>query len=383
MPPADPPPPPSGPPLVLTVFATFAVGGPQVRFAAVANRLGPALRHAVVAMDGDLACRARLDPALDVSFPDFAPRKGDLPGTLRLIRHTLRALRPRTLLTHNWGSIEWALAQAPPLPAPFAPRPRHVHVEDGFGPEERDRQMRRRVWLRRLALRRATVVMPSRTLMGLADAVWRLDPARLRHVPNGIDLGRFAPAAPSWTPPPWTPPPGLPAGRPVVGTVAALRPEKNLPRLLDALALLPDAGLLIVGDGPERPALEALARRPGLAGRVVFAGHMADPAAAYRHMDVFALSSDTEQMPLSVLEAMAAGLPVAATDVGDVAALVAAPNRPFVVPRDAAALAAALGRLLADAPTRHAAGAANRARAERDYDQETMFAAWGGLLGAG
>ena len=102
-------------------------------------------------------------------------------------------------------------------------------------------------------------------------------------------------------------------------------------------AALP-ARLVIVGDGPERAALERLSRRARAGRAGGFAGHLADPAPLYAGFDIFALSSDTEQMPLSVLEAMASGLPVAATDVGDVAAMLAAENQAFVTPLDDAAL---------------------------------------------
>jgi glycosyltransferase involved in cell wall biosynthesis len=169
---------------------------------------------------------------------------------------------------------------------------------------------------------------------------------------------------------------------PVIGTVAALRGEKNLARLLEAFALLRQpARLVIVGDGPQRAALEARALELGIADRTNFTGHLAAPQDAYRDFDLFALSSDTEQMPLTVLEAMASELAVAATNVGDVAAMLAAENRPFVVARDAAALAEAMAALLADPARRQAIGSANRARAERDYDQETMFQAYAALFG--
>jgi glycosyltransferase involved in cell wall biosynthesis len=350
------------------------MGGAQARFCAVANHHGRALSHAIVALDGNVGCRERLDPGLDLRVLDLPVAKGGPLATLRRLRGVLDAVRPDVLLTHNWGAIEWALANAPPF---AGQRARHVHVEDGFGPEERDRQIKRRVWGRRLLLRRATVVLPSLVLLRLAENVWRLDAKRLRYVPNGVDLSRYAPAACAG-PAPWT----LDGDGPLVGTVTGLRPEKNLGRLLRAVERVPALRLAIIGDGPERAALGALAGTLGIAGRVAFAGHLPDPASAYRHMDLFALSSDTEQMPLSVLEAMAAGLPVAATSVGDIAAMVAAENAPFVVPRDDAALATALARLAADAALRHAVGAANRAKATRDYDAATMFAAWGGLLGA-
>jgi glycosyltransferase involved in cell wall biosynthesis len=114
---------------------------------------------------------------------------------------------------------------------------------------------------------------------------------------------------------------------------------------------------------------------------VLFTGAVEDPAPLYAEFDIFALSSDTEQMPLSVLEAMAAGLPVAATDVGDVRAMLAPANAAHVVPGDPAALAAALQRLAEDPAQRSWLGAANRAMAERDFDEALMFRAHAALLG--
>ncbi len=349
-------------PLALHVFSTFAVGGPQVRFAALAAYLGDAWRHMIVAMDGNLACRERLPPGLDVSFPDISPSKGATFANARAFRRHLRDWRPDVLVTSNWGSIEWAIANLPPLV-------RHIHIEDGFGPEERERQLPRRVWMRRIFLHRVLVMVPSLTLHRLATRTWRLP--RVRYVPNGIDLARFSAA------------PGATKDMPVIGTVAALRAEKNLARLLRAFRLIAaatPARLVIVGAGPERAKLEAISGTLGLAERVRFAGHTDRTEEFYRDFDVFALSSDTEQMPLSVLEAMASGLPVVATDVGDVREMLAAENAAFVVPRDDAALADALLRLLAAPEQARAIGAANRAKAEREYDQARMFATYAALL---
>jgi len=345
-------------PTALHVFSTFAVGGPQTRFAAIANSLGTEWRHMIVAMDGDIACREKLAPGLDVSFPTIGVRKGDTLGNVRAIRGALRAWRPDVLVTSNFGTIEWAMANVVPLV-------RHVHMEDGFGPDERERQLPRRVWLRRMFLRRALVIVPSAVLLRIATDVWRLPAARLRHVPNGIDLSRFATADRDWRDPP------------VIGTVAALRAEKNIARLIRAFALLRAkraARLVIAGDGPEMAALRSLAATAGCGGDVSFIGHEARPERAYPAFDVFALSSDTEQMPLSVLEAMASGLAVAATDVGDVRAMLAEENAGCVVPREDAALAAALERLLEDPAAARRIGAANRARAEAVYDDRRMFA---------
>ena len=348
-------------PLVAHVFPTFAVGGAQVRFAAVANHFGPAFRHIVVSLDGILACRERLDPGLDVTFPAIPAGKNAMLSNAWRYRRLLRDWRPDVLVTCNWGAIEFALANIVPVT-------RHLHVVDGFGPEERDTQILRRVLMRRIALGRTPVVLPSRNLVRIATEAWKLPPRVIRYIPNGIDLDRFATD-------------GAQRGsvEPVIGTVAALRAEKNIPRLLRAFAMLPAGRLVIVGDGPERPALEALAASLGVAGRVRFAGHHQDTPAFYATFDVFALSSDTEQMPLSVIEAMASGLPVVSTDVGDVRLMVADSNGPFVTGLDATALAGALGKLIADPALRRRIGSANRAKAERDFDQAAMFAAHGAL----
>ena len=383
--------PPPGPPLIAHVFPSFAVGGAQVRFAALANHFGSAFRHVVVSLDGNLACRERLRSDLDVVFPAVtAPKNAMLANACRF-RRMLREWRPDVLVTGNWGAIEFALANILPVA-------RHIHVEDGFGPEERSAQIPRRVTTRRLVLGRSIVVLPSRNLVRIATDVWKLNPRHVRYVPNGVDLSRFAQAAvlPDDDAPAIGATGGLPPDidaidirssginpldvrPPVIGTVAALREEKNLVRLLRAFArvvAIRPARLVIVGDGAERAKLETLAVTLGVAGSVTFTGHRDDTPALYAGFDVFALSSDTEQMPLSVIEAMASGLAVAATDVGDVRTMVARENVPFVGPLDDQALAASIAALLADAPRRAAIGRANRAKAGRDFDQAAMFAAW-------
>jgi len=380
-------------PLVAHIFPTFAVGGAQVRFAAIANHFGPAFRHIVVALDGNLECRERLSLDLDAAFPTVAAAKHAMLSNAWHFRKMLRDWRPDVLVTCNWGAIEFALANILPVT-------RHMHVVDGFGPEERTTQIPRRVLIRRIALSRTPVVLPSRNLVRIATEVWKLPPKVIRYVPNGVDLARFA-----------TDGSGRGSPEPVIGTVAALREEKNVARLLRAFATLPSGRpvpaqvlspipaqiaaqvprqipaqvrslaprLVIVGDGPQRPALEALAASLGVSERVSFVGHHRDTAAFYAQFDVFALSSDTEQMPLSVIEAMASGLPVVSTDVGDVRLMVAGENLSHVTRLDDAALAAALAALIADPEARRRAGLANLAKARRDFDQAAMFATYAEL----
>jgi glycosyltransferase involved in cell wall biosynthesis len=356
------------PMVLLHVFSTFRVGGPQMRFAALANHFGSKYRHIIVAMDNAFDARSRLDPGLDVQLLPVAVRKGEILANRNLFRRLLRELKPDLLVTYNWGSIEWGMANWPALL-------RHVHIEDGFGPEESSGQLLRRVLTRRLVLARATTVMPSRTLERIARDIWKLSPKRLFYIPNGIDCDRFV--APDIVPYP------LAGEGPVIGTVAALRKEKNLPLLLEAFALLRrerPCRLVIAGDGPVREQLDADVARLKLAGDVTFTGAIAETECVYAALDIFALSSGTEQMPLSVIEAMAAGLPVAATDVGDVRVMLAEGNGPFLTAKDPQALAGSLQALLADPALRKSVGKANQRVAREKFAFQTMARAYDALF---
>jgi glycosyltransferase involved in cell wall biosynthesis len=137
---------------------------------------------------------------------------------------------------------------------------------------------------------------------------------------------------------------------------------------------LPDEWQLVVaGDGPEREAILAQAQALGIEHRVHLPG-FAEPAKIAALFDLFVLSSLSEQFPIAVVEAMAAGLPVAAPAVGDVSAIVAPENLPFVVaPGDEAALGQAMARLAGDAGLRAAVGRANRAKALAEFDEGRMI----------
>jgi glycosyltransferase involved in cell wall biosynthesis len=185
-------------------------------------------------------------------------------------------------------------------------------------------------------------------------------------VPNGVTLPERAPERPAGAPAPAGPFTILYAGR--------LRTRKAVAVLLEAFARLrervPEARLVLVGDGEQRPALEAQAGRLGIADAVSFEGgrpHGAMPE-YYRAADVFCLPSLYEGFPLAILEAMAAGLPVVATAVAGVPEAVADGTTGRVVPaEDAPALADVLAELAADRGRARAMGEAGRERAEREF----------------
>jgi glycosyltransferase involved in cell wall biosynthesis len=153
--------------------------------------------------------------------------------------------------------------------------------------------------------------------------------------------------------------------------VGRLKAPKDFVTLIRALAELPgrEYEALIVGDGPDRGAVEAEIRRLGIEDRVQLAGERDDVPELLASSDVFVLSSRSEGLPVSALEAMAAELPVVASDVGGLAELVVDGETGILVPAgDEAALAEALGRLVQDRELRQSLGAAGRARAESSFD---------------
>jgi glycosyltransferase involved in cell wall biosynthesis len=161
---------------------------------------------------------------------------------------------------------------------------------------------------------------------------------------------------------------GIPAGVPVVASVAVFRPQKALDVLVDAFALLveaiPDAHLLLVGGGKCKPAVEEQVERLGLTEQVHMPGRREDVASVWAAADLAAMSSDFEGTPLAAIEALEHGVPLVATDVGGLPDIIGdGKGGVLVPPRDPAALAHALEDLLRDSGKRARLAQAGRARA--------------------
>jgi glycosyltransferase involved in cell wall biosynthesis len=171
---------------------------------------------------------------------------------------------------------------------------------------------------------------------------------------------------------PRQPSPGSEGGT-TIGAVGRLERQKGHDVLLRALAELPGTRLVLVGEGGERAGLERLAAELGVAERVRFEGWAEQPRLLLQGFDVLALPSRFEGFPLAVVEAMLAGLPVVASDVGGVReAVLPGETGLLVPPDDAGALAAALRELLADRPRRLALGARGRSLALERYTAAAM-----------
>jgi glycosyltransferase involved in cell wall biosynthesis len=352
--------------VLLHAFSTFKLGGPQARFVQLANAMGADYHHVIVAMDNCFDAGERLDPGVLWEPLRLDVVKGGALANRGAFRAVLQRLEPDLLLSYNWGAIEWAAANLPRV----VPQ---VHVEDGFGPEEASRQLPRRVWMRRVLLgwNGVSVVVASRNLERMATGVWKLPARRVRFLPNGVSI-----------PAQERPANQLPSaldGVLRIGTVAGLRPEKNIGRLIRAFAEVRarhPARLVVVGGGPQQPELETLAQRLGVADAVEFTGYLKDPQSRLRELDLFALSSDTEQLPLALLEAMAVGMPVVATQVGDVGEVLADVSPQSLCAADDATFAQALQRVLASRDLWPAWSQAGRRKVQSSYALPRMVADW-------
>jgi glycosyltransferase involved in cell wall biosynthesis len=219
----------------------------------------------------------------------------------------------------------------------------------------------RQASLQRLAHRWATHVTAVSGAVADSVAAMGVPRERITVIPNGVDAERFAVA-----------PPPRANGAAVVGSVGCLAPRKDYATLLDALALLRGRGrdfrVELVGDGPERAALEAHAASLGLSDRVRFLGERPDVDRLLPTMDVFVLSSREEGIPNALLEAMAAGRPSVATAVGGTPEVMRDGETGWIVPpRSPERLAAALEQALDDP-----AEAARRGDNARRYAREVL-----------
>ena len=359
---------------ILHLHSSFEPGGKELRSAKLINAFGAQFAHTIVSAQPEaLGAASAINPAIPVSFPSDFPALAGRPTPGRLQRIAKAMLGHDLVLTYNWGAMDAVMAHT--VFAKAFGLPPLVHHEDGFNQDEALTLKPIRNWYRRIALGRAqALVVPSEQLEDIAISVWQQPPAKVHRIINGIPTLAYGKKAR---------PDALPRvikhpGEMWLGTLAGLRPVKNLPRLVRAFAALPEHWhLVILGEGPERETIRAEAIQLGIGHRVHLPGFAADPAKVLGLFDLFALSSDSEQFPISVVEAMAAGLAVVAPRVGDVEMMVAAENRPYLAePGDEAGLAEALGMLAANPRERRLIGAANRQIAREEFDEARMVSAY-------
>lgn len=308
-----------------------------------------------------------LDPAIDVTLVGTAPEVVERVGAARdgitvetlpkvrnkadlraIVRHLrlVRRLRPDVLhanLDHQWGGqygiLAGLLSRTPVVAMVHAVWPHPDRLQ--------------RALIHALAKRVDTYVAVSAFVARSTELLLGLAAGEVRVIYNGV-------------------PPAPPLAsrresvRPVVGAVGRLSFEKGIDTLVRAVEAVPDCDVVIVGDGPDRPELEALSASLGVADRVTFAGWVDPPWTSHWTFDLLAMPSHYEGFPLVLLEAMQAGIPVVASAVGGIPEMIVDGHDGVLVPpQDPHALAAALKNLLDDTEGRQAMATRARSVAER------------------
>lgn len=286
-------------------------------------------------------------------------------GHARLLRYLVK-VRPQIIHTHlefshTLGGIYGRLVGARPIGT--------VHTF-ALGAASLERKRMGLMWL---SLRRAhvKVIAPSHAAMEHIGSIGRVAPERLLVMHNGVDLHRFRPDLPAREH--VREQLGIPPNARVLVVVAVLRKGKGVSDLISAMPeiteLVPDVVALIVGDGEERAALARQAETSGMSHRVVFTGSRDDVPALMAAADVLVLPTHKDVLPTVVAEAMGAGLPVIASDVGGLREMVEDTITGILYPAgDTAALVKASVELLDDVVRAEALGAAGRARAGEHFD---------------
>jgi sugar transferase (PEP-CTERM/EpsH1 system associated) len=368
-------------PLIAHVLHRFDTGGLENGVVNLVNRL-PAdrFRHAIVALTEVTAFSRRIERD-DVELVSLRKPPGQGIWVFPRMLDVLRRLRPAVVHTRNLAALEMS------VPAAWAGVPVRVHGEHGW--DEADPAGANRKFRLIRSVYRPFVhhyVALSRQLERYVVDRVGVAAERVDRIYNGVDLHRFQPASGARAPIEGSP--FAAADLWVVGTVGRLQAVKNQTLLAQAFAralqLAPHARerlrLAIVGDGPERPAVEAAVRAGGIGDVTWFAGARSDVPAVLRGLDAFALPSIAEGISNTILEAMASGLPIVATDVGGNAELLADRRTGRLVPsEDVDAMAAAQLDDFAQPEAARARGRAARADAEARFGLDRMDDAYGDL----
>jgi len=352
---------------VVLFIPHLGVGGAELQLCLLAPRLRSAGWEPLVATIEDLHGIA---PRLTASGVEvvFLPRVGrsgwdTVAGLARVARRRDARVIHAWLWASNWRA---ALARV------LAPHVRVVasirSMEDDLGPWHL-------IAYRAMAPLYDAIIVNSRAVLERSSGRTGIPPETYRVVRNGVELARLDGQSQETAVLPWDPAPD-----PVVGYVGTLHARKRAlslaPIASRILARFPRARFLIVGDGPERSRLQAACAALGVADRFEFVGYAARVGPYLRRMSVLVHPSMNEGSSNSILEAMAAGVPVVAYAVSGNRETVVDGETGILVPDGVEdALSAAAARLLQDPGEARRRGAAGRARIERDFSVDAMVRA--------
>ena len=347
---------------VMHVVYTLRTGGMEMGVVKLVNGLDRSrVRSSICSTKPAGEIKALVDPSVPVF--ELARRSGNDVHVVADLYRLFRRERPHVVHTHGWGTLLEGLVAARLARVPIV-----VHGEHGtLQLRAYQRPLQRWGWS---AADR--VLSVSSVLAARMAATTGFPTARITTIHNGVHLERFHVSGRDRARASL----GLPQGAQIVGTVGRLVPVKDQATLVDAVAELGKSGvaatLVIAGDGPERARLEARAVARGVDLRLL--GYRPDVEQVLAALDVFVLSSTSEGLSTTILEAMAAGRPVVATRVGGAEEMIAdGVTGVLVPPSDPSALAGALRRGLGAADGGAAMGAAARQRVETEFTLAGMM----------
>ena len=345
---------------VMHVVFTFHPGGMELGVLKLVNGLDRRRIQSAI-------CSTRpgggLAPLLASHVPLFELRRRE-GNDLRLVWEMCRLFRrerPHIVHTHAWGTLLEGL-----IASRLAGVPIVVHGEHGtLQLHRRQRLFQRYAWARVDRLLSVSTRLAERMAHELA-----FPPDRIQTIHNGVELSRFQGRI---TREEARRTLALPLDTPVVGAVGRLVPVKDHRCLVEAIAALGRDGLhpmiVIAGEGPERHAIQERAAALGIEGQLRLLGHRDDVDTVLAALDVFVLPSRSEGLNNTILEAMAAGLPVVATRVGGADEMVIDGGTGLLVaPGSPEKIGDAVKSLLSNLPLKVAMGKAGRTRAETDFD---------------
>jgi len=352
---------------IVQVTESLEIGGAERVVVTLANALADRHESSVICLKSLGPLAADLD---GVTVSCIHKREGNDPGAILRLARALRAARAEVVHAHDWGGYLDIMSAAWLARVPVA-----VHTVHGrymSYPPGRFTDLKkslRHFCERRAARRFGNTICVSDALRAHVAEEVGIPESVMHTIANGVAV------------PPLRRERVAQAGALRLVTVGRLAAVKNFALLIRAFAPLaarwPQLSLSIVGDGPERGALEKLAVELGLTGAVHFLGFRSDIDELLAQSDVFVLTSLSEGIPMSILEAMKSGLPVVATRVGGVPATVAEGETGILVESgDERALTRALATLIEYPRSAEAMGAAGQARVREKFSVETMVAAY-------
>lgn len=355
---------------VLHIIDSLHLGGAQEVVMNLATCGSPRFRHEVATMHGRGIYWDRLKKA-GVKVHSLSPQKF-LPAYLASIPWRILADKPDILHCHLIPSNIIAKPLGALLGVPVIIN--HDHTND---PHRIDNKIL-------LALDKSTnrfahhIIAVAAACRDFLTTHESIPPEKISLVPNAIDLRRFSPGEVSRDDA--RAQLGLPAGFRIVAGVGRLNPQKNFALFLEIAAQLaprfPDLHFLLAGDGPEEQMLREKASALGIANRVIFSGYVADTRLVYLAADLLLMPSRYEGLPMTLLEAMAMGLPVVASKLDGIAEVISDGAEGFLAPSDDAALfVERTAALLADAELSSRISKNARAKIEAHFSVGRMTSA--------